>query len=115
MSSVVEWPSVFPVPKLGAQFTCAENRQQGTGDFAPQSAVFDANYCETLPATFAMDCDQYEMFRAWYRWRLFNGAGWCQVRWGGRVGVARFSEGWSASRTSADRYELTATVEIDYS
>lgn len=115
MADITLWPSVFPAPRLGIQFATAQNRQLGSGDVAPQVAVFDANYRETLSASFVMDCTQFELFRSWYRWRLFNGCGCFQVSWGKRPGTARFTDGWSASRTDADRYELTASVEIDYS
>ncbi|MET4696942.1 hypothetical protein [Endozoicomonas lisbonensis] len=108
------WPAVFPSPKINTQFTCADNRQQSDGDFAQRSDVFDANYCETVSASFVMNCRQFELFRSWYRWRLFNGVGVFAVNWGRRNGVGRFASGWSMRRTAADRIELSAAIEVDY-
>ena len=114
-NSIELWPPVFPAPTLGAQFTDGQNRQQGSDDIAPAIVVFDNNYRESGPVMFTMSCDQFELFRSWYRYRLFNGCGAFQTNWCGKKAITRFTDGWSASRTDVDRYELAATVEIDYS
>lgn len=107
------YPPALPDPLSGSTLETAEHRLTTEGDIAPRSRLVNPNYRQTLQLSWTLTEQQFRIFEAWHRWRLWDGVAWFDVRWCQRSGRARFVAPLQASMTG-NHWSLSGECELDY-